>query len=69
MPTEKKQADRQNIHLDAIIAIRDHNWYFAEHGTRKLLVPPQGDERRDWAAIWSSEGYPHWLPRYSEGEE
>lgn len=64
--------ERENIHLDAILAIKEHGWKFVQphkESDLKILVPPFNDERRFWTAMWNEFGYPHWLPRYSEGKE
>ncbi|MFQ3543460.1 hypothetical protein Q7A53_05190 [Halobacillus rhizosphaerae] len=55
---------------DAFLAIRDHGWELREviEG-KKILVPPEDDERRTWTAIWDEDGLPHWLPKFSEGEK
>lgn len=54
--------------LDAEIAVNEHGWVWEEAYNRKLLVPPEGDPRRGWAAMWDQDGIPHWLPNYSEGQ-
>lgn len=57
----------RNKFEDAVIAIRDHGWSFSDiDGRRKLLVPPEGDKRQYWTAMWDENGFPHWLPAYSE---
>ena len=55
--------------LDAEIAVKEHGWAWEEAYGRQLLVPPEGDKRRGWAAMWDQDGIPHWLPKYSEGEK
>ncbi|MEK3955775.1 MULTISPECIES: hypothetical protein [unclassified Psychrobacillus] len=65
---EQKQVTVGCRHLDAVIAIRDHGWRFEGSPQRPLLVPPLEDERRQWTAMWDEHGYPHWLPRCSEGK-
>lgn len=54
---------------DAFVAIRDHDWELVQRGKKKILVPPQTDERRSWAAIWDADGLPHWLPKFTQGEK
>jgi hypothetical protein len=54
---------------DAFIAIRDHNWELVQYGKKKILVPPETDERRRWTAMWDDDGLPHWLPNFSQGDE
>lgn len=60
---------RANKLADAFLAIRDHGWEVSHYYPRPLLVPPTTDERRQWCAKWDEDGLPHWLPKYSEGEE
>lgn len=54
---------------DAFIAIRDYGWELYDVGDRKMLVPPETDERRHWTAMWDEDGLPHWLPKFTEGEK
>ena len=55
---------------DALIAVEKYGWKWEnKHGYRELLVPPIDDPRRLWTGIWGEDGIPHYLPRYSEGEE
>ena len=57
---------------DAYIAIRDYGWELRSvglSGTKFILVPPITDDRRLWTAMWDEDGLPHWLPKFSEGEE
>lgn len=61
---------RVNRLADAFLAIRDHGWEIVNLGfnTKKIIVPPLDDKRRDWCATWDEDGLPHWLPKYSEDE-
>ncbi len=55
--------------LDAEIAVKEYGWVWINaHGIRNILVPPENDPRRYWTAIWDKDGIPHFLPKYSEGE-
>lgn len=47
--------------LDALVAEKVMGWV-REQG---FLLPPVGDPRRNWAAIWDEQGLPDWLPDYS----
>lgn len=63
-------SERINKLADAFLAIRDHGWELVqvtEEG-KKILMPPTNDDRRYWCAMWDEDGLPHWLPKYSEGE-
>jgi hypothetical protein len=60
--------ERTNRLADAFIAIRDYGWELHTVGTRKILVPPETDDRRYWTAMWDKDGLPHWLPKFTEGE-
>lgn len=66
----KKIEDQQkeiNRLLDARIAVSEHDWKWENaHGIRYILVPPDGDEKRMWTAIWDNNGIPHYLPKYSQ---
>jgi len=56
--------------LDAKIAVEKYGWRWSEIlGGRKLLVPPEGDHREFWTAIWDKDGIPHYLPKYSEMDD
>lgn len=51
---------------DAAIAVEVHGWRWDESlKGRPILLPPEGDDRMFWAALYDREGIPHWLPRYS----
>lgn len=55
---------------DARIAVEKYGWKWVRiDRKRKILLPPDDDERRHWTAVWDEKGIPHYLPRYSEGEE
>ena len=55
---------------DIEIAISKYGWSWENaHGIRNILVPPENDPKRNWTAMWDEKGIPHYLPRYSEGEE
>lgn len=59
-----------NRKLDAEIAVEQHGWRWKNaHGIRDILIPPEDDKRAMWTAIWDEDGIPHFLPRYSEGEQ
>lgn len=66
---EPKKESVDCKHLDAIIAIRDYGWRFNGSPQRPLLLPPLNDNRRMWTAMWDEHGYPHWLPKYSQGAD
>jgi hypothetical protein len=56
--------------LDAKIAVEKHGWKWVKvDEVRELLVPPDDNERINWAGMWDENGIPHYLPKYSQGVE
>jgi len=53
---------------DAKIAVKKYGWEWHDQYGKKILMPPQDDERWYWTAIWDEDGIPHWLPRFSQGD-
>lgn len=51
--------------LDALIATKIFGWYFKKMPTGKMLLPPDNDERKYFAAVWDENGIPGYLPEYS----
>jgi hypothetical protein len=47
--------------MDALIATSVFGWRIEG----RLTVPPPGDPRISWCAMWDAEGRPHWMPNYS----
>lgn len=54
---------------DAQIAVSEHGWIWENRYGKKILLPPEDDVRRGWTGIWDEDGIPHFLPRYTQGEE
>jgi hypothetical protein len=56
--------------LDAKIAVEEHGWRWAKvNDSLNFLIPPENDERINWAGAWDENGIPHYLPKYSQGEK
>ncbi|MCM3784375.1 hypothetical protein M3231_15430 [Neobacillus mesonae] len=50
---------------DAWVAELFFGWTRNEVARRTLILPPDNDPRRTWAAMWDEYGCPHWLPPYT----
>lgn len=50
---------------DAWVAEVVFGWERRFNGVQTVISPPEGDERRQWAAVYDEYGCPHWLPRYT----